>query len=282
MRERARVTRCTAPMAPVVISMAVAFVLEYGATVAISTARAELVQPFVPRTHASPAIVRGQFRPRRLRIGHMETRPTEPAEPQIVRAVAHFGAIAAIKTMFADLSLRTAGLDGESHSESFRRRSRLLRESANLVHSQPEWGTCNPVISSLLSSSTMTTTTTTSSLKSSSTTTTSSLTSSSTAKTSTSVKTTSSTSTLPAISSLPSCGQTCFNNLIGQYSTLGSALLIRHVFAKISTFITVFETALIERVELLLLAPLLLMSPPTTPRRRQLLQESSDFEGDGF
>ena len=112
--------------------------------------------------------------------------------------------------MFADLSLRTAGLDGESHSESFRRRSRLLREYANLVHSQSEWGTCNPVISSSLSSSTMTTTTTTSSLKSSS-----------TAKTSTSVKTTSSTSTLPAISSLPSCGQTCFSNLIGQYPTLG-------------------------------------------------------------
>jgi hypothetical protein len=226
------VTRCTAPMAPVVISMAVAFVLEYGATVAISTACAELVQPFVPRTHASPAIVRGQFRPRRLRIGHMETRPTEPAEPQIVRAVAHFGAIAAIKTMFADLSLRIPGLDGESHSESFRRRSRLLREYANLVHSQPGWGTCNTVISSSLSSSTMTTTTTTtmtkssptttmSSLKSSSTTTTSSLTSSSTAKTGTSVKTTSSTSTLrAAISSLPSCGQTCFSNLIGQYSNL--------------------------------------------------------------
>jgi hypothetical protein len=145
-------------MAAVVISMAVAFVLEYGVTVAISTARAELVQPFVPWTHASPAIVRGQFRPRRLRIGHMETRPTEPAEPQILRAVAHFGAIAAIKTMFADLSLRTAGLDGESHSESFRRRSRLLREYANLVHSQPEWGTCNPVISSTFNSSTMTTT----------------------------------------------------------------------------------------------------------------------------
>jgi hypothetical protein len=158
MRERAWVTRCTAPMAAVVISMAVAFVLEYGVTVAISTARAELVQPFVPWTHASPAIVRGQFRPRRLRIGHMETRPTEPAEPQILRAVAHFGAIAAIKTMFADLSLRTAGLDGESHSESFRRRSRLLREYANLVHSQPEWGTCNPVISSTFNSSTMTTT----------------------------------------------------------------------------------------------------------------------------
>jgi hypothetical protein len=133
MRERAWVTRCTAPMAAVVISMAVAFVLEYGVTVAISTARAELVQPFVPWTHASPAIVRGQFRPRRLRIGHMETRPTEPAEPQILRAVAHFGAIAAIKTMFADLSLR-------------------------LVHSQPEWGTCNPVISSTFNSSTMTTT----------------------------------------------------------------------------------------------------------------------------
>lgn len=111
MRERAPVTWSTAPTAPVVNSLAFASVLEYGATVAISTARAELVQPFVPRTHASPAIVRGQFRPRRLWIGHMETRPTEPAEPQIVRAVAHFGAIAAIKTMFADLSLRTAGLD---------------------------------------------------------------------------------------------------------------------------------------------------------------------------
>lgn len=84
MKVRARATRCTAPMAPVVISMAVAFALESGATVAISTASAELVQPFVPLTPANPAIVRGRRRPRRLRSRHMETRPTEPAEPQMV------------------------------------------------------------------------------------------------------------------------------------------------------------------------------------------------------
>jgi hypothetical protein len=84
MRDRARVTPFTAPTAPVVISLAVACVLEYGATVAISTASAELVQPSVPRTHASPATVRGQIRPRRLQIGHMETRPTEPVEAQMV------------------------------------------------------------------------------------------------------------------------------------------------------------------------------------------------------
>ncbi|KAH6692832.1 hypothetical protein BKA61DRAFT_637637 [Leptodontidium sp. MPI-SDFR-AT-0119] len=46
-------------------------------------------------------------------------------------------------------------------------------------------------------------------------------TSSSATKTSTSVTKSSSTTTLPAISSLPSCGQLCFNNLIGQYSSLG-------------------------------------------------------------
>ena len=61
---------------------------------------------------------------------------------------------------------------------------------------------------------------TSSSLASSSTTTTSGLTSFSTSTTSSPVST-SPTSTLPAISSLPSCGQLCFNNLIAQYSTLG-------------------------------------------------------------
>lgn len=126
MKERAQVTRCTAPMAHVVISMAVVFVLEYGATVAILTARVGLVQRSVQQTHASLAIVRGQFQTRRLRTGHLEIRPMERAEPQTVRAVAHFGVIAAIKAMFADLSLRTAELDGKSRSGSFRRRSRLL------------------------------------------------------------------------------------------------------------------------------------------------------------
>lgn len=80
MRERARVTPSTAPTAPVVIRLAVACVLEHGATVAISAASAELVQPSVPRTSASPATVRGQIRPRRLQTGHMETRPTGPVE----------------------------------------------------------------------------------------------------------------------------------------------------------------------------------------------------------
>ena len=64
------------------------------------------------------------------------------------------------------------------------------------VLSQPNYGTCNTVTSS-------------------------SSTSSSTTKTSSSVTTSSSTSTLAAISSLPSCGQLCFNNVIGQYSSLG-------------------------------------------------------------
>lgn len=44
---------------------------------------------------------------------------------------------------------------------------------------------------------------------------------SSTTYPSTSVTKSSSTTTLPVISSLPSCGQLCFNNLIGQYSSLG-------------------------------------------------------------
>ncbi|KFY91639.1 hypothetical protein V500_04559 [Pseudogymnoascus sp. VKM F-4518 (FW-2643)] len=86
------------------------------------------------------------------------------------------------------------------------------------VGCQPEWGTCNIVTSSSLASSS---TTTTSGSKSSSITTTSGLTSSSTAATSSTVTTSSPTSTLPPISSFPSCGQLCFNNLIGQYSTLG-------------------------------------------------------------
>ncbi|KAH8743726.1 hypothetical protein F5882DRAFT_498637, partial [Hyaloscypha sp. PMI_1271] len=64
------------------------------------------------------------------------------------------------------------------------------------VGCQPNYGTCNTVTSS-------------------------SSTSSSTTKTSSSVTTSSSTSTLAAISSLPSYGQTCFNNVIGQYSSLG-------------------------------------------------------------
>lgn len=123
--------------------------------------------------------------------------------------------------MFADHSHQTVELDGESHSESFRQCSRLhLREYANWVLSQPEWGTCDPVTTSLSSSATITTTKTTST---SATTTSTSVTTSSTSikTTSTSTTTTSSTSTLPAISSLPSCGQLCFNNLIGQYSSLG-------------------------------------------------------------
>ncbi|KAI0168066.1 hypothetical protein BJ166DRAFT_246707 [Pestalotiopsis sp. NC0098] len=88
------------------------------------------------------------------------------------------------------------------------------------VGCQPEWGTCDPVTTSLSSSATITTTKTTST---SATTTSTSVTTSSTSikTTSTSTTTTSSTSTLPAISSLPSCGQLCFNNLIGQYSSLG-------------------------------------------------------------
>lgn len=83
MKERARVTAFTAPTALVVSSLAVVYVLEYGATVAILTASAEPVKPSVPRTHAIPATVRGQIRPRRLLIGHMETRPTEPVGAQV-------------------------------------------------------------------------------------------------------------------------------------------------------------------------------------------------------
>ena len=66
------------------ISLVVVCVLESRVTIAISTASAELVQPSVPRTSASPATVRGQIRPRRLQTGHMETRPTGPVEAQLV------------------------------------------------------------------------------------------------------------------------------------------------------------------------------------------------------
>lgn len=83
MRDRARVTAFTAPTAPAMSSLAIAYVREYGATVAISTASAELVMPSVPQSHASPATVCGQIRPRGPQIGHLETRPTEPVEAQI-------------------------------------------------------------------------------------------------------------------------------------------------------------------------------------------------------
>src|ERR1700709_1433033 len=73
------------------------------------------------------------------------------------------------------------------------------------VLSQPNYRTCNTVTSS-------------------------SSTSSSTTKTSSSITTLSSTSTLAAISLLPLCSQLCFNNVIGQYSSLDAALLIRYVY----------------------------------------------------
>ena len=85
MRERARVTLFGAPTAPVEISLAVVCVLESRATIVISTASAELVQPSVARTHASPATVRGRIcPPPGLQVGILETRPTEPVEAQMV------------------------------------------------------------------------------------------------------------------------------------------------------------------------------------------------------
>lgn len=84
MRDRARVIRFTAPTELVFIIMVVVCVLEHGATVAISAASAELVQPSVPRILASPETVRGQIRARRLQIGLLGTRPMEPVEAQFV------------------------------------------------------------------------------------------------------------------------------------------------------------------------------------------------------
>ena len=84
----------------------------------------------------------------------------------------------------------------------------------NLVHSQPQFGSCCSLSSSTTSSTTQFSSSimTTSSTKSLPKTTTTSTSSSSSITTS---------STITAISSLPSCGQTCFSNMPGQYSTLG-------------------------------------------------------------
>jgi hypothetical protein len=58
---------------------------------------------------------------------------------------------------------------------------------------------------------------------------------------------------------------------------------IRHVFAKTSTFITVFETALMLSARIRVLSqPYLPLRARTAPQRRQLLQPSSDFKRDGF
>jgi hypothetical protein len=59
---------------------------------------------------------------------------------------------------------------------------------------------------------------------------------------------------------------------------------IRHVVATTSTFITVFETALLlsAAVIRMLSQPSLPLRARIAPRRRQLLRPSSDFNSDGF
>ncbi|KAH8812141.1 hypothetical protein F5884DRAFT_877588 [Xylogone sp. PMI_703] len=82
---------------------------------------------------------------------------------------------------------------------------------------QPQFGNCSSVATSRTTSSTSKTTSTG---KTTTTTTTTRLTTTTTTTT-TRKTSTSTTSTITGIGSLPSCGQTCFNNMLGQYSSLG-------------------------------------------------------------